>query len=317
MLKIGCVTIDTSHPLGIAEKLEANGMDMRYEYLWDKCFRKPEEREWFVKRFGLKGEVDEIKDMVDKVDVGFIHSCDWEEHLDHAMPFIEAGKPVFIDKPLVGSVKDIARTRELVAKGAKIVGASSVRYAEEIQSFLNEPVEERGEVIAVMGTVGNNEFDYAIHVVEGMSELAGAKAKSAKYIGRGKTVDNISCEMYSIEFENGVRGVYTSKLGKPCPFIFTIITTKKPRFFQIANGKIMKALMDEIYSELSTGKSILTDVETLLNCSEIMLCCKKSRDELNGAEVTIDMLTEDDKYDGRAFKAAYGANAGISYKDKD
>jgi hypothetical protein len=45
-----------------------------------------------------------------------------------------------------------------------------------------------------------------------------------------------------------------------------------------------------------------------------MLCCKKSRDELNGADVTIDMLGEDDKFDGYAFKENYGKNAVGSYK---
>ena len=82
MIKIGCVSIDVSHPQGIAKLLQDNCMDMRYTYVWDKNFRKPEEKEWFVKKFGLVAEVDEIKDMVDKVDVGFIHSCNWEKHLD-------------------------------------------------------------------------------------------------------------------------------------------------------------------------------------------------------------------------------------------
>lgn len=314
MLKIGCVTIDTSHPLGMAKKFEAECMDMRYEYLWDKCFRLPEEREWFVKKFGLKGEVDEIKDMVDKVDVGFIHSCNWQEHLEHAMPFIEAGKPVFIDKPIVGTVKDIAKVRELVANGAKIVGASSVRYCEEIQKFLAEPVEKRGEVLSVFCTCGSNEFDYAIHAVEAMSEIAGAKAKSGKFVGTTKNVEGKECDMFSIEYENGVRGVYYNIKGRHSPFYITIMTTKETRNFWVDNSKIILVLLKEIYHELVQGKSIITDVETLLNCSEIMLCCKKSRDELNGADVTIDMLGEDDKFDGYAFKENYGKNAIGSYK---
>lgn len=314
MINIGCVSIDVSHPLGIANLLRDNCMDMRYTYVWDKNFRKPEEKEWFVKHFGLVAEVDEIKDMVDKVDVGFVHSCNWEKHLDLAMPFIEAGKPVFLDKPVVGSVADVKKVRQLIAGGAKIIGGSSVRYAEEIQNFLSQPVEKRGEVIAAFCTSGNNEFDYAIHAVEALSELAGAKAKSIKFVGNSKNAENQTCEVYTIEYENGVIGTYYSVLGRYNPFNITVITTTQTVSFQILTSRIMRALAVKIGHELKEG-SAMADMETLLNCTEIMLCGKKSRDELNGAPVTIDMLEEGDKFDGYAFEEGYAARAGISYKD--
>ena len=314
MIKIGCVSIDVSHPMGIANLLRDNCMDMRYTYMWDKGFRKPEEREWFVKHFGLEAEVDEIKDMVDKVDVGFIHSCNWEKHLPLAMPFIEAGKPVYLDKPVVGTVADVKKVRELIAGGAKIIGGSSVRYAEEIQNFLKQPVEQRGEVLAAFCTCGTNEFDYAIHAVEALSEIAGAKAKSAKFVGRTKNAENQTCEAFTIEFENGVVGTYYSVLGRYNPFHISIVTTTQTVSFQINNGRIMRALMVKVGHELTEGGAMV-DMETLLNCTEIMLCGKKSRDELNGATVTIDMLSDDDKFDGYAFEADYGAKAKVSYKD--
>lgn len=314
MLKVGCVSIDTSHPRGMAMLMESNCMDMRYTYLWDKGFRKPEEVEWFSKRFGMT-VVDDVKEMVEHVDIGFIHPTNWEKHLELAMPFIEAGKPVFLDKPIVGSVEDVAKTRELLKKGAKIIGASSIRYCDEIQKFLAEPVEDRGEVVAVFGTCGTNEFDYAIHVVEGMSELAGCKAKSGRFIGKGKTTENQDCDIYSIEFENGVRGVYYNVIGRYNPFHFTIVTTKGTRSFVVDNSKIILVLLKEIYKEAVYGKSMITDVENLLNCTEIMLCCKKSRDELGGKDVTIDMLEPGDKFDGYAFEKDYGSKAGILYKD--
>ena len=60
MIKIGGVSIDTSHPLGFAEELEKYCMDMKYEYLAKESFRTDEEADWFVKRFGLKGKVKNI-----------------------------------------------------------------------------------------------------------------------------------------------------------------------------------------------------------------------------------------------------------------
>ena len=169
-------------------------------------------------------------------------------------------------------------------------------------------------MLAAFCTSGTNEFDYAIHAVEALSEIAGAKAKSAKFVGRTKNAENQTCEAFTIEFENGVVGTYYSVLGRYNPFHITIVTTTQTVSFQIATGRIMRALMVKVGHELTEGGAMV-DMETLLNCTEIMLCCKKSRDELNGAPVTIDMLSDDDKFDGYAFEADYGAKAKVSYKD--
>lgn len=315
MMKIGCVSLDVSHPMALAKKMEEFCMDMKYEYVWDKGFRQPCEREWFVKRFGLTAEVDEISEMVDKVDMGFVHSCNWEKHLDLAMPFIEAGKPVFIDKPLVGSVQDIKRVRELVAKGAVIYGASSCRYVDDIQNFVNMPKETKGDIASIYCTVGVNEFDYAIHAVEILSTIAGSKAVSCQYTGSGKTPAGLECQTYNILFENGIIGTYHVTLGRHQKFHVTVLTSTGAFYIPVDTSKLLVSLLRELYRQWRYGKSNLCDVEELLNCSEIMLCGKKSRDELNGAVVTIPELGENDKFDGYAFEKAYGDAATISYKD--
>ena len=147
MIKIGGVSLDVSHPMGFAEELEKYCMDMKYEYICPKTFRGEDEADWFVKRFHLKGKVDTIEEMVDKVDVGFVQSCNWDKHLEQAMPFIKAGKPVFIDKPVIGNVKDAETLRELVKNGAYVIGSSSARHADEIQAFLDKQKDNtRGKV---------------------------------------------------------------------------------------------------------------------------------------------------------------------------
>ena len=315
MIKIGGVSIDVSHPKTFATYLENNCMNMRYEYLAKESFRDDAQADWFVKRFGIKGKVENIADMVDKVDVGFIQSCNWEKHLDQAMPFIEKGKPVFIDKPIVGSVKDIERLRKLVAEGAKIYGSSSVRYCNEIRDFLSKDVEERGEVVSIYGSCGVDEFNYAIHVIEGFSAIAESKVTSCKYVGESVGRGERKAETYCVNFENGVVGIYQNIKGNWYPFTFTIMTTKGTYNFGINTTELYGTLLKEISKQLHTGKSRLADMETLINCTQAMLCGKKSKEVYNGGEVTIDMLTEDDKFDGYAFEEEYGANAAVLYKD--
>lgn len=315
MIKIGGVNIDVSHPKAFSEKMEEYSMNMKYEYIFNEGFRGEDEVDWFVKRFELAGKASSIEEMVDKVDVGFVQACNWEKHLPHAMPFIEKGKPVFIDKPMAGSVKDIKKIRELVKGGARILGSSSIRYVKEIRDFLSKPVDVRGNIVALFGTSGTNEFDYSIHIVEALSQLAGAKAVSGKYIGKATAEDGDTCEMFTVEYENGVRGTYYTYLGKGRPFHITVMTTKGVFSFAIDASMAYTELLKNIGRAMDGKKNDLVNVDTILNCCEVMLCAKKSRDELNGAEVKITDLTEDDKFDGYAFEKKYAENAKVIYKD--
>ena len=315
MIKIGVVSIDVSHPKAFATYLEANCMGMKYEYVAKESFRDDAQADWFVNRFGLKGKVENISDMVDDVDIGFIQSCNWEKHFEQAMPFIEKGKPVFVDKPIVGSMKDIEKYRELVANGARIYGSSAIRYCNELQNFLKIDVEERGEVVSIYGSCGVDEFNYAIHVMEGFSALAQSKAVSGRYIGESLGRDGVKAETFSVNFENGVTGVYQIINGNWYPFTFTVMTTKNTYTFGVDIGELYGSLLREIYRELKTGKSNLADSETLINCTQAMLCGKKSKEVFDGAEVTIDMLDTNDKFDGYEFEKEYGESAGVIYKD--
>ena len=138
MIRIGAVNIDTSHPLGFGEVMEKDDR-ARYVGVYNDSFRPDSEVEGFIRRFGLEKRCNTLEELAAMCDIGFIHGCDWDDHLRCAMPFIEQGKPVFIDKPLVGNLADCRRVDQLVKDGAVILGASSARYAYEVQQFLALP----------------------------------------------------------------------------------------------------------------------------------------------------------------------------------
>lgn len=304
MVKIGGISLDTSHPKCFAEELEKSCIDMRYALEYNDGFRGEEETEWFSKRFGVQ-TVGSIEEVAVGSDIGFIQSCNWEKHIDQALPFIEKGKPVFIDKPIVGSVKDAKRLRELVQKGAVVYGASAMRYVKDITDFLDKPIEERGEVVSIFVEGGVNEFDYAIHSVEIASALAQSKAVACKFVGAAKDFKGNPIESYFIEFENGVTATYYCYHNTWCKSQVIIMTTKGPVHLELDGFLAFKCMLEEVCSQIQTGKSRLVDVETLINCSLAMLCGKKSRDELNGKRVEIKNLEESDKFDGYAFEEKY------------
>ena len=315
MKRIGLVNIDVSHPQAFAQKMaEHPELEMQYVKVYNEGFRGDEEVNWLVQKYQLEGRAESIEELAAGCDVGFVQSCNWEKHLDQALPFIRQGKPVFIDKPLVGAVKDVARVRELVKNGAQLLGASSARYARELQELLATPVEERGEIIAVYGESGVDEFNYGVHVGEILSELAGAPAVSCQYLGAAER-DGAKCELYQVRFANGVLGTYCTYLSGWRPFNVSVMTTKTSYVFKIDSSKIYLELLNRISETLRTGVQQTTDVETLLNVTEFMICGKRSRDAENGREVRIEELQPEDGFDGYAFEKGYAAAAVPIYKD--
>lgn len=311
MIKIGVVNIDTSHPLAFSEYLR-QGNRARYVAVYNDGFREGDEVEAFIKNHELDKRCSSIEELADFVDVGFVQSCDWERHIEEAMPFIERGKPVFIDKPIAGSIADCQKLEALAKDGAKIIGSSSARYAEEIQSFLAEPVEKRGEIISIYGTSGVDEFNYGIHIAEIIHELAGASPVSTNFAGRTERA-GLAQETYTVEFANGVTGIYTTCLGKWQPFEITIITTEGIFSFRIDSSKIYAALLDRICDYLETGENKLASVAQINEAVKMMLAGRLSR-ERGGGAVKIDEIPADDPgFNGGKFAKEYGQAAGKIY----
>lgn len=73
--------------------------------------------------------VDSIDELLEKVDVVLLESVDGRPHLKQAEPVLKAGKPVFIDKPVAGSLADAIAIFDLAKEtGTPVFSSSSLRY---------------------------------------------------------------------------------------------------------------------------------------------------------------------------------------------
>jgi hypothetical protein len=82
--------------------------------------------------------VSSIEQLLSQVDAVLLESNDGRPHLEQLRPVLKAGKPVFIDKPLAGSLSDVkAIIREAEAAGVPIFSSSSLRYVPETQAIRN------------------------------------------------------------------------------------------------------------------------------------------------------------------------------------
>ncbi len=81
---------------------------------------------------------DSIAEMCEHVDAVLLESVDGRPHLAQVKPVLAAHKPVFIDKPMAGSLTDVIEIFRL-AQAAKVpvFSSSSLRFAKDTQAVHN------------------------------------------------------------------------------------------------------------------------------------------------------------------------------------
>ncbi len=84
--------------------------------------------------------VDSVPALLSKVDVVMLESVDGRPHLEQVRPVFAAGKPVYIDKPLAGSLADAIAIDELGKKyHVPWFSSSSLRYGPKLETALHDP----------------------------------------------------------------------------------------------------------------------------------------------------------------------------------
>jgi predicted dehydrogenase len=132
--------------------------------------------------------VDSIDAMLKKVDVVLLESVDGRKHLEQLKPVLLAGKPVFIDKPVAGSLAEALLIFEL-AKKYKVpcFSSSALRFTPQIASLKTNP--KVGEVLGCF-TYGPCEIEkhhpdmywYGVHGVESLYTVMGTGCKTVNRV---------------------------------------------------------------------------------------------------------------------------------------
>ncbi|MBI1902617.1 MAG: Gfo/Idh/MocA family oxidoreductase [Planctomycetia bacterium] len=84
--------------------------------------------------------VGSIEELLPKVDVVLLESVDGRPHLAQVKPVFVAGKPVFIDKPVAGSLADALEIYRLAKEyNVPCFSSSSLRFSPGVASLKNDP----------------------------------------------------------------------------------------------------------------------------------------------------------------------------------
>ena len=314
MLKLGAITIDTSHPMAFAE-FAATGDRARYTAIYNDGFRGDDEVEAFAMHHGLTicKTLDELADLVD---IGLVHSCNWDKHMRYIDAFAKRGKPVFIDKPLVGNLEDCKKMQALVDSGVKILGTSALRYCYEVDRIRSKAAEVGANILHINVTVGVDEFNYAIHAYEFVCALLNDHPVSCRYIGTS-TSGKLPCDNYFLRFENGATAIISGITGKYTGFHTAVLADNAAAdtCFSVDTSKLYEAMLNEVFNELEGKENKLAPMAELLIPIKAALACKASK-LAGGKEMTLaDTDIAGVSFDGYEFEAAYGGNATKSYLD--
>ncbi|MCX7642623.1 MAG: Gfo/Idh/MocA family oxidoreductase [Armatimonadetes bacterium] len=276
MVRVGLVDTDTSHSVEFTKRLNHIGV---HEDQWVDGAKVvaawaapstiiPEERHREYNRI-LREElgirfVDSLEELRKLVDAVMVLSQDGSVHLERAKPFLEAGMPVFVDKPFACSLYDALSIAEIAAKhNAPLFSSSSLRYSLEVQR-VHEQESEWGKVIGADAfspapTHPRNPglFHYGIHGVETLFALMGKGCR------RVRCIYGEDGEVVVGEWEDGRIGTMRGIRKGAHAYGFTVVCKKQVWATTIDIRYIYRELLKRIVEMFQTHKQPIDISETL------------------------------------------------------
>lgn len=199
LIKIGVIGLDTSHANAFANIFNAENAtgDFAQQQIThafpggsDDIESSRTRVEGYTESFRKKGIVivDSVDELVKQVDAIILHSLDGRKHLPQVIPAFKAKKPVFIDKPLAGTLAEAIAIKMVAEKyGARWFTSSSLRFSEGTIRYREDEAKRKSVRGAIAWSPCSLEkthpdlYWYGVHGVETLFTLMG---KGCKQVSR-------------------------------------------------------------------------------------------------------------------------------------
>lgn len=122
------------------------------------------------------------EDVIGLVDAVIVATDIGAEHVTRCRPFVEAGLPVFVDKPMVDNAADLRVFQEWVAAGRPLMSSSCMRYAREFEPY-RLSTDNLGDLRFVSITTPKSWERYGIHALEAIYPVLGPGFVSVRNTG--------------------------------------------------------------------------------------------------------------------------------------
>lgn len=201
--------------------------------------------------------VDRLEDMVTGVDAVILGRDDGENHVVMSKPFIEAGIPIFIDKPLAVTSKDIEWFSEQQAKGKFFMSCSSMRYANECR-IVKQDLQSLGKLQLITAVGKKDWLKYGVHMLEAVFSLLDDPVPvSVQHIGKKDK------DIVHISFEDGIQATIHLFMNIVPTFQLSVFGEQGWRLIDIKNSYSMfRDNIIEFIRSVEEGKSRLPFYKT-------------------------------------------------------
>ena len=270
-LKIGIIGLDTSHAPAFAKILndpaakdDVAGCRVVAAYpqgspdIESSVSRVPQYTQE-LEALGVE-IVDSIDALLERVDCVLLETNDGRPHLEQALPVLAAKKPLFIDKPVAGSLADaVAIYKAAEEFGTPVFTSSSLRFTDGAQAL------RRGDFGEIFGCdtyspcalekTHPDLFWYGIHGVESLFTVMGPGCESVT------RVSSPDAEIVVGVWKDGRVGTFRGIHKGPKGYGGTAFTTKGMQ--QIGPYGGYRPLVVEIVKMFRGGKPPVNAAETL------------------------------------------------------
>lgn len=141
----------------------------RVTHIWTD---DPADAELVAKAANIPSIAAKAEDVIGQVDAVIIAADRGSEHVERCRPFVKAGLPVFVDKPLCDNEEDLRTFMQWVSEGAAILTSSCMRYAKEFLPY-RLSTNELGELRMAAISMAKTWERYGIHAIEGIYPILG------------------------------------------------------------------------------------------------------------------------------------------------
>lgn len=210
-------------------------------------------------KYGVK-IVGSIEELCQQVDAVLIESVDGRPHLEQARPVLKAGKRLFIDKPVAGTLKDAIEIYRLAREcKTPVFSSSSYRYYDTLVDLKRSDVGEVRSVISIgpahLEPHHPDLFWYGIHPTEALFALMGVGCES---VVRTSTPDT---DVVTGLWSGGRVGTLHALRRGPTPHKAIVFGTK--RVLEQQGSGNYAPLVREIIRFFQTGVSPVSPEETI------------------------------------------------------
>lgn len=151
----------------------------RVTHIWTD---RPEDAEAVARASLIPNVVERAEDVIGHVDAVIIATDKGDEHVERCRPFVEAGLPVFVDKPLADNERDLQTFSRWIREGRPILSSSCMRYSKEFAPY-RLSAHNLGQLRFASITTNKSWERYGIHALESVYPIFGPGFVSVRNTG--------------------------------------------------------------------------------------------------------------------------------------